>query len=207
VGVNPQGTDSPDDELYVGLRDKNGSTPVIAPVTLATGANTPPTLNPNAPSNNNWLLKQIDLAEGFNPAADLLNYRGQDVSLYFHAPNAGSASTIFYLDNVKLEVCNTEPRPDQYTTEVSGSLRVLIDGIPTAKEGVFVWAYAIDGTMKKTYTIHDSTFSFYNLPATSSGTTYVIYAEYAEDGEYYSASTIISLKSGQAIKNLSLLLF
>jgi hypothetical protein len=84
---------------------------------------------------------------------------------------------------------------------------VLIDGIPTAKEGVFVWAYAIDGTMKKTYTIQDSTFSFYNLPATSSGTTYVIYAEYAEDGEYYSASTIISLKSGQAIKNLSLLLF
>jgi hypothetical protein len=211
VGVNPEGANQPSEPepLFVSLRDATGSITVTTPITLATDANTP-TLNPLQPNNNDWLVKQFDLADSFSPAEEILDYRSQTMQLYFNAPNpyGGDAnSTRFYLDNVAFEICNIEPRPNTYSTLVSGEVRVLIDGIPTPKPGIFVWVYAIDGQMEKSYTIQDSTFSFYDLPATTQGTTYILYAEYFEDGNFYSASTILLLKPAQKIEDISLILF
>ena len=209
VGVNPEGTaeaDGKPDELLVYLRDKAGVFTVTTPISLAVDADQP-YINPTLPNNDEWQFKQIDLAGLFNPPDSILTYRDQDLQLYFAAPNDGSDSTRFYLDNANLEICTAEPPPTSFITKVSGAVRVLIDGVPTPKAGVFIWAYAIDGEMQKTYTIQDSTFSFYDLPATPQGTTYILYAEYFEDGNFYSTSTVILLKQGQSIENLALLLF
>ena len=206
VGVNQEGMANPEDELFVSLLDASGSFSVTAPISISNGAQTPE-INPILPNNNQWVLKQVNLASYISPPEDLLNYRDQDLRLLFEAPNLGSDSTRFYLENVVLDVCTVEPTPDSFSTKVSGGVRVLIDGVPTPKPGVFVWIYAIDGQMQKTYTIQDSTFSFYDLPATPQGTTYVLYAEYFEDGNFYSTSTVLVLRQGQSIENVALLLF
>jgi len=206
AGVNPEGSPEPD-ELFVTLRDQTGTFNVTNPVTVAIGSEQP-TLVPPVNNNNGWKLKEFNLAQAFNSPADLLQYRDQNLQLYFEAPNpAGSDSTQFYLDNVSLEICSTEPTPDDYNTLVAGEIRVLIDGVPTAKPGIFVWIYAIEGEMQKTYTIQDSSFSFYDLPAASGGTTYILYAEYEEDDTFYSASTIILLRPGDVIDDIAMLLF
>jgi hypothetical protein len=206
VGVNQEGVSNPEDELLVSLLDASGAFLVTAPISLSNGAQVPE-INPTLPNNNQWILKTVNLANAISPPEDLLNYRDQDLRLLFEAPNLGGDSTRFYLENVALDVCTVEPTPASFDTKVSGAVRVLIDGIPTPKPGVFVWIYAIDGQMQKTYSIHDSTFSFYNLPATPTGTTYVLYAEYIEDGNFYSTSTILVLRQGQSIENVALLLF
>ncbi len=209
TAVNPEGVDDPD-PLFVSLQDQTGSTLTeFTPITITTGA-TPPFIDPNNPDPNNseWVQRTIDVADGFSPAASLLNYSGQRLRLYFNSPNPNNtASTRFYIDNVDLEVCTQQPIPGTYSTKVAGDVRVFINGQPVEKPGVNVWIYAIDGSMAKTYTIQDSTFSFYDLPADPSGTQYILYAEYWEDNVFYSASSIIVLQPGQILDNLSLLLF
>jgi hypothetical protein len=209
VAVNPEGTAEPD-PLYVTLRDTSDS-PLgdFNPITLATGAQTP-AINPSNPDPNNreWILKSFNLADGFTSPGNLLDYKDEDLQLYFYSDNpSGTYSTRFYLDNVELELCTQEPKPTQYNTLVAGEALVWINGVPTEKPGVYIWIYAIDGSMEKTYTIHDSTFSFYDLPASQDGTQYILYAEYWEGSTFYSASTIIVLKPGQTIDSISLLLF
>ncbi len=209
TAVNPEGTDDPD-PLFVLLQDQTGNTLTeFSPITITTGA-TPPFIDPNNPDPNNseWVLHTINVADGFSPAESLLNYQSQRLRLYFNSPNPNStASTRFYIDNVDLQICTQQPIPSQYNTKVSGDVRVFINGEPVEKPGVNVWIYAIDGSMEKTYTIQDSTFNFYDLPASSNGTQYILYAEYWEDSTFYSASTVIVLQPGQIIDNISLLLF
>ena len=209
TAVNPEGVDDPD-PLFVSLQDQTGNTLAeFTPITITTGA-TPPFIDPNNPDPNNseWVQHAINVADGFSPAGSLLNYRNQRLRLYLNSPNPNNnASTRFYIDNVDLQVCTQQPVPSQYSTKVSGDVRVFINGEPTEKPGVNVWIYAIDGSMAKTYTIQDSTFSFYDLPADSGGTQYILYAEYWEDSTFYSASTVIVLQPGQTISNISLLLF
>jgi hypothetical protein len=102
VGVNPQGSPEPD-PFFVSLLDEAGN-PLLATgsITVATGADLP-TLNPSSFTNDDWIFKTIVLSEVYNPAA----YAGQTLRLYFEAPNSGTASTIFYLDNVDLVFCTT----------------------------------------------------------------------------------------------------
>ena len=208
VGINPEGTIEPSepDELLVSLLDETGSFTVTNPITVALDSD-PVHLVPPVANNNGWVLKQFDLIQGFNQPADVLNQRGQNLRLYFEAPNSGTDSTRFYMDNVELEICSKEPAPANFSTKVSGEIRALINGIPTPKPGIFVWIYAVDGSMQKSYTIQDSTFSFYNLPAATDGTTYILYAEYEENGTFYSASTILLLRPGQVKDDIALLLF
>ena len=209
TAVNPEGVDDPD-PLLVSLQDQTGNTLTeFSPITITTGA-TPPFIDPNNPDPNNseWVLHTINVADGFSPAASLLNYQSQRLRLYLNSPNPNNtASTRFYIDNVDLQVCTQQPVPSQYSTKVAGDVRVFINGEPVEKPGVNVWIYAIDGSMSKTYTIQDSTFSFYDLPADNSGTQYILYAEYWEDNTFYSASTVIVLQPGQILDNISLLLF
>ena len=206
VGVNPEGATNGDD-LRVKLRDQSGAFDLTAPLTITTDTDQVP-LVPPVTNNNAWILNQVDVAQGLANPADMLNLRGQTLQLYLEAPNAGSDSTTFYLDNVVFDICSVEPEPPlPHITKVAGEIRVLINGIPEKKEGIFVWIYAIDGEMQKTYTIQDSTFSFFNLPADSNGTTYIMYAEYEENGRFYSASNILSLKPGDQITDIAMLLF
>ena len=215
VAINPDTTTPQPDPLYTMIRDQAGqpldAVSLTGPITVTTG-NTPPYIDPNNPSPNNseWVQKTLVItnANNFNP----VNYAGQTLRLFFESPNPDfSYRTRFYVDNVDLQVCTQQPIPkppyQPYNTKVSGDVRVFINGVPTEKPGVFVWIYAIDGSMEKTYTIQDSTFSFYGLPAQPGGTQYILYAEYWEGGKFYSASTVIVLQPGGAVEGISLLLF
>jgi len=206
VGVNPEGSPEPD-ELFVTLRDQTGSFTVTIPVTVATGADQP-ALVPPVSSNNGWVLKQLDLAQAFNAPAELLQYRDQNLQLYFETPNpAGTDSTRFYLDNIDLEICNIAPTPVSFNTKVAGEIRVLVDGVPKAKPGVSVWIYALEGDMQQTYTIQDASFSFYDLPAAPGGTTYILYAQYETGYAVYSNWTLLLLRPGAVIDDIAMLLF
>ncbi len=209
AAVNPEGSPNPD-PLFASVQNQTGQTITnYSPITVTTG-DLPPYIDPNNPNpdNSEWVQKKLNLADGFNNPADLLNFTGQPLRLYFNAPNPNSTdSTRFYVDNIDLQVCTQQPTPASFNTKIAGDVRVFLNGVPTPKPGVFVWIYAIDGTMAKTYTIQDSTFSFYDLPASPGGTQYVLYAEYWENNTFYSASTVLILTPGQIIDNISLLLF
>lgn len=212
--VNPEAAPEPD-PLYVSLVDETNSVTPTGLIEVVNGGNFI-TINPNSFDNDDWqdigyTTPTEDLALRFrDPISptrnNLVDYASQRMRLYFHAPNDGTASTRFYLDNVSLEICTTQPSPDNPSTRVSGTVLVFQDGY-VEKPGVFVWIYSEGGEMQKTYTIQDSTFNFYNLPAEQGGTEYLIYAEYLEDGQLYSATTRILLQPGQAIDDILMLLF
>ena len=211
VAVNPEGSAEPD-PFYVTLRNYAGvahdENSVTGLIQLASGADQP-TIDPQHPdsNNNDWVYKNIDLAQFFDPPETILDYANQPMRLFFESPNTtGSYSTRFYLDNVELEACTEQPAPASYQTKLAGRVWVFIGGEPTQQAGVFVWAYAIDGNLAKTYTIQDSTFSFYDLPADSQGTEYVIYAEYNGPSGASFASTIRVLHPNETIENVVLLL-
>ena len=72
--------------------------------------------------------------------------------------------------------------PPRDTGTITGDLLVWIDGIPTAKQGVTVWAYQQNGAMLTTYSINESTYGF--LPARDPG-EYVLYSEWWEGSDLY----------------------
>jgi hypothetical protein len=144
----------------------------------------------------------------------LENYAGQDLSLRFKAPNdLDQGDTEFYMDQVRCEICTTvrppAPEPDK-RYRIGGHIWVLLSGQPVAMPGVDVWAIQIpDGTpsgeldFQSTYSIQDSTYSFYNL----SPGTYRIYAEVWVSGNLYSAATTVDVTAGsQEITNIDLTL-
>jgi hypothetical protein len=209
TGVFPQVAPAQADPLYVVLRNQTGNITVTNQITIASGAETN-TLDPSNYDNSDWVLKTTDLmnsmvAAGHNP----VDYANQTMQLYFYSPNpAGTYRTRFYMDNVELNICTAEPAPATVDTLVKGKVRVFLDGVPTPQPGIFVWIYAIDGAMSTTYTIQDSTYSFYNLPAASGGTQYIVYAEYwDQDNNLYTASSTVVLRPGDRLENVDLLLF
>ncbi|MFQ5575382.1 MAG: TadE/TadG family type IV pilus assembly protein [Anaerolineae bacterium] len=213
VAVNPDVDTSPrmTDTLNALIRNQVGQpldpTSVTGDVPVVKGDNQP-FIDPNNPSGDNseWVRKSINLAQSFNP----VDYKGQTMRLFLESPNPGPAfsyRTKFYVDNVDLEICTAQPVPTSFSTKVAGEVLVFKDVKPVEQPGVFVWIYAIDGSMEKTYTIQDSTFSFYDLPAKPGGTQYILYAEYTEDQKTYIASTVIILTPGQVIEDISLVLF
>lgn len=207
VAVNPEEQANPD-LFQVVLKNVAGAD-ISQPITITTGDSAPyiDPQNPD-PENSQWVLKTMALDDTFSPLENLLNYSDQTVRLYFYSPNpAGTYSTRFYVDNVSLNVCTMQPIPTEFSTKVAGKVYVWQNSKFEEMPGVFVWIYAVDGKMDKTYTIQDSTFSFYNLPAASGGTNYIVYAEYWEDDVPHIASTVISLSPGQRIEDLMLLLF
>lgn len=209
AAVNPEGTANPD-PLYVTLRDQAGQ-PIgsVTPIVVTTG-NTPPYINPDNPDplNGEWVKKTINLAGAFNPPEAIMDYQGQSMQLRFESPNPGTYSTWFYLDNIEMEICTQQPAPTSFTTKVSGTAIIWQEesGKWVEQPGVKVWLYAIDGNMETTYTIHDSTFNFYNLPAATGGTQYILYAEYSENSVTRFASSVFILMPGQKLTSLLLFL-
>jgi hypothetical protein len=203
----------------VSIQDQTGNINVTGLITVAQG-NYTPVIEPFNYNNDDWLdygyqrNGALALAEQFrdpnNPARNnLMDYRGQTLRLNFAAPNPnGTASTRFYLDNIDLEICTTQPSPNNPSTKVSGYVYLFSNSGYRDVPGVNVWIYAENGEMQKTYTIQDSSFSFYDLPAEAGGTNYTIYSEYYDgNGNLYSAVNIITLFPNSTVENVIMLLF
>jgi hypothetical protein len=125
--------------------------------------------------------------------------------------NPACYETNYRLDNVKLEVCTTQPDPlyeQGKVFKVGGPLRVFIGGAPQPKQGVRVWTYRRNGELLTTYSLHDSNYFFYNVEPGE----YVIYSEYWDGPNLYSAFTTVTVRLEDAvgdppvITDLSLLL-
>jgi hypothetical protein len=94
-----------------------------------------------------------------------------------------------------------DPEPGK-AYKVGGPLRVFIGGAPQPKQGVRVWTYQPNGELLTTYSLHDSTYFFYNVDPGE----YVIYSEYWDGPNLYSAFTTARVSAGQNRDDLSLLL-
>jgi hypothetical protein len=155
-----------------------------------------------------WDLAPAMESSGQNP----VNYAGQSLQLYLYDDSnaLGCASfgpscfaTAFYLDDVELDICTTQPVPalESTTAIIRGNLRIVQNGQSIEKQGVRVWAYQQSGAMLTTYSIHDSTYGFYGLDAG----LYVLYAEYWDGADLYNALTTRQVSAGvQYWKDLDL---
>jgi hypothetical protein len=206
--INDHGTASVNDALKVELRTTGlTSTLVSTPTIVARGSE-------GYGFPDNYLQVQWDLAPAMQALGQIpANYAGQDLRLYFyddsHDPDTCIAFgdscfwTDFYVDDVVLEICTSQPVPagDPAKATIQGAIRVWIGGIPTQKQGVRVWAYQQNGAMLTTYSIHDSTYSFHLLDPGE----YVIYSEYWEGPDLYNALTTINVSAGVSYtRNLDL---
>jgi hypothetical protein len=207
----------PDDHLNVGLRS-TGNTPefISDPILVADGD----TANSSTCLPTDYTLFGSDLAEAVKAAGgNTQDYAGQTLELYVYDTssdpgtcrppngfnNPACYETHFYLDNVGLDICTSQPVPDpepDKAYQVGGPLRVFIGGAPQPKQGVRVWTYKQNGDLLTTYSLHDSTYFFYNVDPGE----YVIYSEYWDGPNLYSAFTTVRVQAGQSITDLSLLL-
>jgi hypothetical protein len=211
---------APNDEpLYFYLRTAGGAN-VTDPVPIANGQDLPD-LDPANYNNNSWQRLWSDLngngamdageegvdvlsymlAAGYDP----LNFAGQSLQVYFISPNSGSNTSEFYLDKITLNVCTTQPLPATIDNSLGGTTRVNQELTP----GVTVWAYQMQsgssagGPVYTTYSIQNSTYHFYNLPAG----TYLVYAEYFENNVRYTYQTTAVIPGqGNVTRDLNLVL-
>jgi hypothetical protein len=174
--------DDPNDRFYVLITTAPSlsSTWVTNPIQLTDGVWGKPY------SSVEWRGVNLTLepASGIN----LESYAGQDLYLYFYntsnstcsPPATNCHATKFYFDDVTLSPCTIKPLPTTITTRVSGDVIVHQASAGDLRiPGVKVWAYAEGGQLYETTTIQNGQFNFYNLPATSTGTKYFIYAEHS----------------------------
>jgi hypothetical protein len=205
--VNDWGTPEMTDTVYLVLRTTGTTPTLVSTPTIAARGNE----GFNFP--DNYGPGQIDLAPimratGHDPAL----YAGQPLQLYFYdnsnSPGClrfgpGCYWTDFYLDDIELTICTSQPIPPADVTKATlrGRLRVWIGGIPSAKQGVPVWAYRQNGAMLTTYTIQDSSYGLYLLDPGE----YVIYAEWWEGPDLYNALTTVTVSAGlEYFKDLDL---
>jgi len=204
----------PDDHLNVGLRSTGNL--ISDPILVADGG----TANTSTCVPTDYTLFSSDLAEAIKAAGgDTQDYAGQELELYVYdtssdpstcrppngLDNPACYETHFYLDNVGLDICTSQPVPDPEpgkAYKVGGPLRVFIGGAPQPKQGVRVWTYQPNGELLTTYSLHDSTYFFYNVDPGE----YVIYSEYWDGPNLYSAFTTANVNAGQNRDDLSLLL-
>jgi hypothetical protein len=141
---------------------------------------------------------------GRNPES----YAGDTLQLYFYNTSNSSCSgnpsdpscyeTNYRLDSVEFEVCTTQPDPPYEQSKVfkvGGPLRVFIGGAPQPKQGVRVWTYKQNGELLTTYSLHDSNYFFYNVEPGE----YVIYSEYWDGPNLYSAFTTVTVRLEDAV--------
>jgi regulation of enolase protein 1 (concanavalin A-like superfamily) len=197
VGSNP-GPD-PDDSFYLAIRDSGGMT-LTADIPLAYGdteahsATDPDVFHQNVISVENYLMG--------NRFADLA---GQEIQLMFYGVHDGDdVGTYFYIDDVRFDICTTEPIPEDIpgTSSFGGLIEVLLAGVPTKMPGTQVWASRVGGELYRTQTIHDSTYHFYNVPPG----TYVIYAEVWVGGYLYTSTTEVEASADERNYTVDMLL-
>jgi hypothetical protein len=196
--VERRSTPREEDVLYVKLRNIAG-TDMTSDMAIANGASTDST----------WTYYSLDVGDSLG---DVASYGGQDVQLYFHAPNDdGNGTTGFYIDDARLDVCVTEPIPEinPDLATIGGSLRVWIEGKLSEMVGVTVWAYRTDGgecrpgeNVCVTSSIHDSTYHFYNIEPGE----YVIYSEVVVGTQLKIDSAAVTIGQGEVRDNVNLAL-
>ncbi len=195
------------DRLLVGLRTLT-PTLITTPTLVATGNTT----ESGNCSGGYASYPTTDLAKTVDPKYNPEQYAGQTLELYFYdtsndlsvcqppggVSNPACYETDFRMDNVELEVCTTQPDPPYEqgkVFKVGGPLRVFIGGAPQPKQGVRVWTYKRNGELLTTYSLHDSNYFFYNLEPGE----YVIYAEYWDGPNLYSAFTTVTVRLEDAV--------
>jgi hypothetical protein len=209
----------PDDDLYIGLRSTgNPPEPVFDPIWVADGdtADSGPCLS------TDYTLFPSDWAQAMVDAGkDPQSYAGQPLELYLYDTSSDPSvcrpptahldptcyETDFYVDEVALNVCTTQATPDPENGKayrVGGQLRVFIGGAPQPKQGVWVWMYKADGSgnVLTTYSLQDSNYFFYNVDPGD----YIIYSEYWDGPNLYSAFTAVRVSAGAGSDNENLLL-
>ncbi len=163
---------------------------------------------------NNYVSGEWDLAPAMRAVGqDPASYTGQALRLYIYDDSHDPSScvtfgpncfwTTFYVDDAELEICTSQPVPalDPNKATIKGAVRVWINGVPTRKEGVRVWAYRQNGAMYTTYSIQDASYGFYSMDPGE----YVLYAEWWEGPDLYSAMTSVRVSAGiQYNRNLNL---
>lgn len=197
--INYMNTREVTDTLRVVLRT-TGITPTLVstPILIARGdEGCPSVCDEHYPFERD--LASAMRESGQNP----INYASQPLQLYFYddsnaldCMNFGPTcfATEFYLDDISLEVCTTQPLPPLEETKavIRGNLRIIQNGQRIQKQGVRVWAYRQNGAMLTTYSIHDSTYGFYNIEPGE----YVIYAEWWDGADLYNALTTRRVSPG-----------
>jgi hypothetical protein len=189
-----------EDVLSVVIQD-SGGTDLSSPVEITHGA---------IAARGAFHGFSVDMGNEF-PVAD---YADDTIRLRFAAPNpSDEGNSEFFIDQVRCEVCTTveEPEPEPgMAHRLSGHLLVVLAGHPTEMPGVDVWAVQMpDGVtppealdFQSTYSIQDSTYSFYNLMPG----TYRIYSEVWVSGNLYSATQIVTIHEGESNTSVNLTL-
>jgi regulation of enolase protein 1 (concanavalin A-like superfamily) len=205
IGVSHRGANSPNpnDLLRVSLsRTSDGH--VLTDKAIATGADTP---NLNTTLNNpaEWKPNQsADLFAGLNPLSFLEG--GENVRLTFYSPDPAPApgagnDTEFFLDNVSLTFCTTQPRPTQDPSlgKLSGK---VVNRLTNPLVGADVYAYAYDGPngpgpVFQTKAIQNGLYSFYNLPPGQ----YLVYASFNDGNGTKFITNLTNIGAGGVVTN------
>jgi hypothetical protein len=183
----------PADHFYLAVRDSDGVT-VTANIALAHGDTDTPVFRQNVISVENSL-----------PGSGFLDLAGQEIQLFFYGVHNGvTPGTSFYMDDVRFDICTTQPIPDDMpgTASIGGLIEVLLHARPTRLPGIRVWAFAAGGELYTTQTIHDSTYHFYNVPPG----TYTIYSEVWTDGILYTGTAAVTVGADERNYAVNLLL-
>jgi hypothetical protein len=156
--VDQRGEPDPD-PLYVVLRTTAGIT-VTNPITVATGTDL----------HNTWTSF----------------VSGNVMNMTHPADYHGTFDTIFHLDTLEFNVCVQQspppPIPNPGTGAIRGTVQYLTtSGLIMPAPGAWVWIYAVDGSLFKTFAIQDATYSFNDIPPG----TYTMYAEYSDGTNIY----------------------
>lgn len=203
-GVDLQGTSNPEDKLYFALRRDSDNFDLIPPILLATGEDLQPEipdLDPFDPAPDQWTTFNQDIFAGLNPLSFL--EPGGKVRVYLYSPDPG-VNTSFFLDNVSLTFCTTQPEPPivSGTGKISGKTQRF--GQPLIGATVWAYAYADEGSnpgpVFKTYSIQDGTYRFYNLPPGK----YLVYAQITDASGTFFDSRLVEVTAGGEVKNVIL---
>lgn len=182
------GTPDAGDRFYLAIRDSAGMT-LTAGIPLADGDKSTAGFQHNA----------VTVPAIFAESA------GEEIQIQFYAVHDGDESgTDFFVDDIGFDICTTQPEPEDIpgTSSFGGLVQVLLGGRPIHSTAIPVWAFAPDGELVHTTTIHDSTYHFYNVSPAS----YTIYAEVWMGGVLYASSAEVDVTAGEHNYAVDLLL-
>lgn len=201
--VDLQAGSTPTDKLFFVLRRASDGFNLAPPVEIATGEDMQPTIpdmDPLNPKPEDFTVFDQNIFAGINPLSVLEG--GDSVQIYFYTE--GGADTSFFIDDVRLNVCTTQPEPAVETGKGKVSGKAFRAGVPAAGASVWAYAYATDdndpGPVFQTYAIGDGTYRFFNLPPGD----YLIYAQMTDGSGTFSDTRLVRVTANGEVKNVIL---